>query len=223
MSSITLMGVEELASGPTEDLFLQTDRGPIRARFHEAGEGDAAVLWVFGAGGGLGGPAGGLYPRLAEQLLERDIASVELAYRRPGDLVECMLDVLVGVAWLAGQERTRIVLVGHSFGGAVVLNAAKVAASHVIGVAALSSQTAGINGLAELAPMPLLFAHGDADDVLPDRCSRDLYELAQEPKRLIIYPGCRHGLDECREALDRDLRQWIETVVADTQALVRPS
>jgi pimeloyl-ACP methyl ester carboxylesterase len=213
MSSITLMGVEELASGETDDLFLQTDRGPIRARFHDAGEGDAAVLWVFGSGGGLGGPAGGLYPRLAERLLDQDIASVELAYRRPGDLVECLMDVLVGVAWLASQERRRIVLVGHSFGGAVVLNAAKVAANHVIGVAALSSQSAGIEGLAELSPMPLLFVHGEEDEVLPPDCSRQLYAQADEPRQLILYPHCLHGLDECREALDRDLLEWITTTV----------
>jgi fermentation-respiration switch protein FrsA (DUF1100 family) len=221
MSSITLMGVEELSSGEADDLFLQTDRGPIRARFHDADEGEAAVLWVFGSGGGLGGPAGGLYPRLAERLLGDGIASVELAYRHPGDLVECLMDVLVAVAWLAGQERRRIVLVGHSFGGAVVLNAAKVAASHVVGVAALSSQTAGIDGLADLAPTPLLFVHGEEDEVLPPDCSRKLYAQADEPKRLILYPHCLHGLDECRDALDRDLLQWITDTVKASGPFLR--
>lgn len=223
MSSITLMGVEELASGEADDLFLQTDRGPIRARFHDSGDGDgdAAVLWVFGSGGGLGGPAGGLYPRLAERLLEQDIASVELAYRKPGELLECLMDVLVGIAWLAGQERKRVILVGHSFGGAVVLNAAKVAANHVIGVAALSSQSAGIDGLADLSPMPLLFVHGEEDEVLPASCSRQLYEQADQPKRLILYPHCLHGLDECRDALDRDLLQWITDTVRGSGPFLR--
>ena len=41
-----------------ETLVLHTDGGPIDCRFHPAETGDAAVLWVFGAGGGLGGPAG---------------------------------------------------------------------------------------------------------------------------------------------------------------------
>jgi len=223
MSSITLMGVEELASGEADDLLLQTDKGPIRARWYEAGDGDAAVIWVFGSGGGLGGPAGGLYPRLANQLLDEDIASLEIAYRRPGDLIECMLDVLVGVAWLAGQERTRVVLVGHSFGGAVVLNAAKIAAEQVIGVAALSSQRAGVEDLDGLSPRPALFVHGEEDEVLPDRCSRELFEMAGLPKQLILYPECLHGLDQCRDALDRDLKRWIEATVAGAQALVRPS
>ena len=85
--------------------------------------GDAAVLWVFGAGGGLGGPAGGLYTRLGQRLRSRGVASLELAYRHPGHLADCVRDVLLGLAWLAGEGRRRVVLVDHSFGGAVVVTA----------------------------------------------------------------------------------------------------
>jgi alpha-beta hydrolase superfamily lysophospholipase len=55
--------------------------------------------------------------------------------------------------------------------------------------------------------------HGTADEVLPDACSRDLHRRAREPKRLILYPGCRHGLDECRAAVDRDLLAWLGEVL----------
>jgi alpha-beta hydrolase superfamily lysophospholipase len=54
---------------------------------------------------------------------------------------------------------------------------------------------------------------GTADQVLPDGCSRALYARAGEPKRLILYPGCRHGLDECRERLDGDLMGWLRGVL----------
>jgi len=37
----------------------------------------------------------------------------------------------------------------------------------------------------------------------------DLYRAAQEPKRIVLYPGCRHGLDQCRDELDRDLSNWL--------------
>jgi pimeloyl-ACP methyl ester carboxylesterase len=116
-----------------------------------------------------------------------------------------------------------VVLVGHSFGGAVVLNAARIAAEQVIGVAALSSQTAGVENLTGLAPRPVLFVHGEEDEVLPDRCSRDLYAMAEQPKQLILYPECLHGLDQCRDSLDRDLLRWIEATVAGDQPVVRPS
>ncbi len=60
----------------------------------------------------------------------------------------------------------------------------------------------------------MIFIHGSADEVLSDRCSRDLYARAGEPKQLILYPGCRHGLDQCRDALDRDLTRWLQQVLA---------
>jgi fermentation-respiration switch protein FrsA (DUF1100 family) len=128
-------------------------------------------------------------------------------------LVECILDVLVGLAWLEREGRTRVVLVGHSFGGAVVLNAAA-ESDLVVAVAALSSQSAGVGDLAPLSPRPLLFIHGGDDEVLPAAGSRQLYARAEEPKELILYPGCRHGLDQCREQLDVDLMRWIGAVLA---------
>jgi hypothetical protein len=59
----------------------------------------------------------------------------------------------------------------------------------------------------------MLFIHGEADEVLPSRCSRELHARAKKPKGLILYPGCRHGLDECRDALDADLRDWLKGVL----------
>jgi hypothetical protein len=67
-----------------ERVLLRTDAESIACRWHGAPGGDAAVLWVFGAGGGFGGPAGGLYPRLADCLAPDRVASLELAYRHPG-------------------------------------------------------------------------------------------------------------------------------------------
>jgi alpha-beta hydrolase superfamily lysophospholipase len=123
-----------------------------------------------------------------------------------------VLDTLLGVEYVSTLGRTRVVLVGHSFGGAVVINTGA-ASERVIAVAALSSQSAGTGPVAELAPRPLLLAHGTADEILPDRCSRDIYHRAREPRRLVLYPECRHGLDQCRDALDRDLTAWIHEVV----------
>lgn len=119
-----------------------------------------------------------------------------------------MLDVLLGVAFLETLGVTRLALVGHSFGGAVVI-AAGASSAAVVGVAALSSQTYGAGAVGELSPRALLLLHGTADEVLPDACSRWLYEQAREPRELHLYPGCRHGLDECREEVGRDLLAWL--------------
>ena len=215
------VGLGNVVHGVTDDdgehVILETNRGAIECRFHPASSGEAAVVWVFGAGGGLGGPAGGLYRRLAEQLVPDGVASLRLDYRRPADLAECVFDTLAGVAYVGRRGRSRMVLVGHSFGGAVVITAG--AASHaVIAVAALSSQSYGTEAVGSLAPRPLLLLHGTADEVLPDRASRDIYARAKEPKRLKLYPGCRHGLDQCRDELDRDLLAWIREVVQQQPA-----
>lgn len=86
----------------------------------------------------------------------------------------------------------------------------------VIALAALSSQTSGTAAVTALSPKPLLLLHGTADEILPADCSRQLYGRAGEPKALILYAGCRHGLDQCREEVERDLGRWLAAVLGLT-------
>jgi alpha/beta superfamily hydrolase len=192
-------------------VLLDTNRGSIECRYHEAGSGDIAVLWVFGSGGGLGGPAGGIYERLGSRLRGEGVASLQVAFRTPGDLLECALDVLMAMAWLEANERSRIILVGHAFGGGVVIATAAVSEA-VVAVAALSSQRSGTESVALVSPRPLLLLHGLADEVVPAESSRHIFAQAGEPKQLIVYPECAHGLDACREQLDEDLLTWLRDV-----------
>lgn len=195
-----------------DEVLLTTNAGQITCRLHRNGQATAGVVWVGGAGGGLDGPAGGLYPRLAAQLAAQGVESLRLDYRRPNDLIACILDTLLGAGYLQGRGIDRLALVGHSFGGAVVISAG-VASSSVFGVAALSSQTYGTDLVRDLGPRSLLLMHGSADSVLPDSCSRDIFRRARDPKEVLLYPGCGHGLDECREAVDRDLLRWLRQVL----------
>jgi alpha/beta superfamily hydrolase len=199
---------QESVSDGAEDFVLATGSGKIRCRMHRATEGNAGVVYVFGAGGGLGGPACGIYERLARTLQPEGITSLQVDYRRPGDLRLCVEDVLTGVALVESVGVQRTVLVGHSFGGAVVIQAG-VASPAVVAVAALSSQTRGGEVVDRLSPKALLLMHGEADEVLPPACSVSLYRAAKEPKELRLYPGCKHGLDQCREEIDRDLTEWL--------------
>jgi fermentation-respiration switch protein FrsA (DUF1100 family) len=211
--SLALQSVEEGEQHDgIRDVRLNTDRGTIHTRLQLA-DGETAILWVFGAGGGFGGPAGGLYTRLGRQLVSENVTSMELNYRHPGDLVECILDCLAGIALLEHLGSERIIAVGHSFGGAVVINVGLMSDA-VSAVAALSSQSHGAEAVEDLAPKPLFLAHGEEDEILPDACSRSLFRQAGEPKELHLYPGCHHGLDACREELDRDLLAWLRRVAA---------
>jgi len=119
-------------------------------------------------------------------VLRRDrVSSLRLCYRHPNVLPECALDVLAGVVYLTQGGAQPMVLVGHSFGGAVVITAGAVH-EHVAGVVALTPQTYGARLAGQLAPRPLLVVHGKADTRLPYTCGVQIYDWAQEPKQLVL-------------------------------------
>ncbi len=193
-------------------LLFRTNRGEIPAIIHRAPNCELAVIWVCGARGGFGGPAGGMYARLAERFSDKGITSLRLNYRQPNVLPECVLDLLAGIAMLKGTGHQPLVLVGHSFGGAVVV-AAGVASSHVQGVVCLSPQTHGAGMAGQLSPKSLLVVHGKSDSRLPYSCGVQIHDWAQEPKQLVLYEGAEHRLEECKEELESLLLEWISTTL----------
>ncbi|HEX8235683.1 MAG TPA: dienelactone hydrolase family protein [Abditibacteriaceae bacterium] len=201
---------QETVAQDEQSVVLCTNRGDIIARYHAA-TGVAArcgVVWVGGAGGGLDGPARGLYPAACRRLQQQGIAGLRLHYRLPNYLQECVLDTLLGVEFLVQEGVEQVAVVGHSFGGAVVISAAAMS-ERVQAVVPMSTQTYGTSLAPDVAPRALLLVHGTNDSILPDACSRQVYQVAQEPKELVLYPGAGHGLDECREELLDLLVRWI--------------
>ena len=194
---------------PGRGMTLRTTRGDVRAIVHHDQDvrTTRGIIWVWGARGGFAGPADGIYRDLAEEL-RHEITSVRIDYRQPNVIPECVMDTLVGVSFLTGTGHTEIALVGHSFGGAVVISAAPFS-DEVKAVAALSSQTYGAQRAALVSPRPLLLAHGEADTRLPPYCSEQIHTWAKDPKELVLYPGAGHGLTECKDELREMLREWL--------------
>jgi dienelactone hydrolase len=173
------------------------------------------VIWVCGARGGFAGPAKGVYAQLAERFKSEGITSLRLDYRQPNDLPECVLDLLAGIDYLKSAGFDPVALVGHSFGGAVVIAAGAVS-PHVRGIVSPSPQTYGAHMAGLLSPRPLLVVHGKSDTRLPYTCGVQIYSWAREPKRLVLYDGAEHRLEECREELETLLAEWIPaTLVTD--------
>ena len=200
---IDFMSVDTWAKGHQigEPLLLKTDRGGIPCLLHSFGDRAMAVVWAWGVVGGFEGPANGVYERLAERLTSLDIDSLRINYRSPGDLVECILDVLVSIEFLVSEGYTNICLVGHSFGGAVVISAGAMV-TEVKSVIALSSQTLGADRPDLLFPRPLLLIHGMNDRNLSHRCSEIIYEAALHPKQLRLLPETGHGLRQSAEEVE---------------------
>jgi alpha-beta hydrolase superfamily lysophospholipase len=203
------VGDAPLPDGDTgQGLKFHTNRGDFKAIIHRSPGAQQAVVWVCGARGGFGGPGPGTYATLAEQFVSKGITSLRLDYRLPNDIMECVFDLLSGVAYCKRTGHGPVVVVGHSFGGAVVV-AAGANSAHIKGVVSLSPQTAGAGMAGALAPRKLLVVHGKADTRLPFRCAEMIYEWAKEPKELVLYEGAEHRLEECRDELESLLTAWI--------------
>jgi pimeloyl-ACP methyl ester carboxylesterase len=189
---------------------IETSRGRVESRYYAAKETNKAVIMVGGVGGGFDTPANGLYPRLCLDLVDSGISSLRVRFRYPTDLAEAAMDVLVGIEFLKSEGITEFGLIGHSFGGAVVVQAAHNENS-VKTIVTLSTQSLGISPISNLAEgVSVLLIHGGADETLPSGSSVYAYSLAHEPKKLTIYEGAGHSLTEVSDEVYVEVKNWIK-------------
>lgn len=209
--------IRRVAVAPTDDpsamrILIDTTRGEIEGMFHPVEGGTGAVVCVGGAMGGIDGPADGLYARLPAELAGSAVTVLRLDYRQPNEFEECVLDVLAGCSLLKGIGATDVVLVGHSFGAAVVIKAGELAPI-VRAVAALSTQLYGTREVENLGK-PLLLVHGMEDTILDYEASEDVYRRAREPKRLVLYATAGHSLSRAKDELTELVAEWIPARLA---------
>lgn len=205
-----------------EELELQSSRGAVRCVYQfkpreGAGQALSAVIMVGGGDGGLVGPADSLYVDLSTDLSNYGIGSLRLDFRIhafPGNVEEAAYDVRVGLKFLLRQGVRNVGLLGHSFGGAVVIDVGAEEET-VTSVVTLATQTAGAQRVPHLAPVPLLLIHGLDDVRLSPDCSRMLYQLAGEPKRIELLEGARHSLRQRREDVRSLVVDWFTETVQE--------
>lgn len=203
--------VEEGEPDPSRlKLRLGTTRGEISALLDVCEGQTGALVTCSGAMGGdheVRGPADSVYQRLAERLPAEGVSTLRIHYRNAGEFEECVLDLLGACSFLSGVGAERIILAGHSFGGAVVIKTAQIM-PQVAGVISLSPQLFGTRQVEDMAK-PLLLIHGTADGILHHMASEDIYERANQPKKLVLIPDGGHGLAEDPETVMSEMHQFI--------------
>ncbi len=186
---------------------LSTTRGEITTHLRPCEGKTGCVIFLGGAGGGVRGPANAIYERIAEELVAVGVTSLRVEYREPGEFEESVVDALAGASFLKGIGATEAVVVGHSFGGAVAIKAGELS-DLITGVVAMSSQRFGTQTVEELKK-PLLLIHGSSDEILDQAASKDIFERAEQPKRLEILDGAGHGLLEVADEVHDLLQDFI--------------
>lgn len=207
---------------------IPSELGPIASQWDPSSgpEQRGAVLCVGGFDGGFDGPAENIYGDLAGALPAQGIGVLRLDFRvktSPGPIDDGTEDVLAGVEWLIEQGVERVALIGHSYGGAIVVRAA-FRSEVVAGTCALSTQSMGINPeeVRSLAPRPLLLIHGGADWRLPPRLSEWVYSVAGDGRELHILDGATHSLRQRRDDLWKLLLDWFERVLPRQETSKEP-
>ncbi len=191
-----------------------TMKGLVTLLWHEVPVPAQSQPWAIvacgGAMGGLLGPSDGLYQDIGERWSKRGVPVVRVSYRRPNDLDACCLDVAatVQMAMEAGAEK--IVVMGHSFGGAVAVRVG-VAMDEVAGVVTLATQSAGCEIAPGLRGRPLVLFHGDADEILPMQSSEIVAAMAGRGD-IVVCPNDGHLLTRSKDLILDRLETWIPSV-----------
>lgn len=192
---------------------MYTQRGLMSLLWHEP-DGSAlpyGVVMVGGAMGGTLGPGDALYHVLGETLVQRNIPSIRLSYRKPNDLDSCCVDTAAAVQLLIGSGANTVVLMGHSFGGAVAIRVGVGLSEMVSGVVTFATQSAGCEIAGGLQGRPLLMFHGDNDSILPLESSEIVRAMAGTGDLHVMH-GDDHLLANSHDVMLQTVMQWLSTI-----------
>src|SRR5262245_34429339 len=203
------LAVQEVDVAPAlRHIEVYTMRGLLTLLWH--GPRDATDILVT-CGGGMGsllGPADGIYHDLGSELGERGIGTVRVGYRKPNDLSRCVHDLAAATDLASRSGARRFVTVGHSFGGAVALQAGIILGGYCHGVVTLATQSAGCERADELGDVPLLLLHGTDDEILPPDASAMVQMLAGHGETVLL-PGTGHLFTQAADEVRERLLDWI--------------
>ena len=197
-------------------LELYTMGGLLTLLWHEPGDDDrrrpAAMVLCGGAMGGLLGPAGGMYHRLGVEWAARGVPVLRVSYRQAGDLEACCLDVAATVQLAVGAGAERVVVMGHSFGGAVAVRVG-------VGLRSVGHRHRHVrHAIGRMRGRRR--ARRDAAPAVPRRARRDppahaseMVQMIAGTGELVRLPGDGHLLAKSADAVWERLEDWLPAVL----------
>ncbi len=229
-----------------EDAYFETSDGRWLHGWHVPGEGDVTLLWHHGNGGNIGYrlPDIDLFHReLGVNILIYDYRGYGRSAGTPSE-EGLYRDAEAALRYLQSRDDVdpaKIVYFGRSLGVAI---AVELAARHRPYGIILESGFPSIEYMSEVVrpwlpawvvhriiaarydsaskigglDVPVLIAHGDADETVPIEAGRALFEAASEPKSFYVVEGANH--DNVSEAGGRAhierLRAYIDALPGGT-------
>ena len=218
LDALGVLATQDVMLTPTlRHVEMFTMRGLLTLLWHEPADDivalPVALVLCGGAMGGLLGPAEGLFHRLGLEWAARGVPVLRVSYRSPNDLDTCCVDVAAAVQLaVGGAGADRVVLMGHSFGGAVAIRVAVGLDAMVAGVVTFATQSAGCEIAAGLGGRPLLLFHGERDEILPIEAS-EIVQMIAGTGELVRLPGDGHLLAKSGEIMWERLEQWLPMVL----------
>ncbi len=201
---------------------MYTMRGLLTLLWHEPPDDvpkqPGALVLCGGAMGGLLGPGDALYHRLGVEWSARGVPVLRVSYRKPNDLDACRVDLAAAVQLaIGGAMADRVVLMGHSFGGAVAVGVGVGLREMVGGVVTFATQSAGCELAGGLQGLPFLLFHGERDEILPIQAS-EMVQMIAGGGELVRLPGDGHLLAKSDDVIWERLEEFLAPLVLDTAA-----
>jgi alpha/beta superfamily hydrolase len=196
---------------PFETVTFQTSDGTqLSGRIF--GDGPTAIILAH-----MGGATQGSWYSMAKLLSERGFTVMTFDFRGVGLsegfrlLSQAPVDLMAAVELLQSHGHDRIACVGASYGGTACMAVAKDYPFIALAVLASRFSEGDPNAISreDLAQlnMPKLFICAEDDHLnIPD-IIQEMYDVSQEPKQVIFYPGGVHGTALFFTAHGSDLEQ----------------
>ncbi len=215
LGELAALAVQEVEESPgLRHVEAYTMTGLLTLLWHGDPGATGVALACGGAMGGTLGPVDGLYPDLGRFLADQGLGLIRVGYRRPNDLDSCAHDLLAAADLASRNGARRFVTVGHSFGGAVAVQAAAALGDACGGVVTLATQSAGCEPAGELSA-PVLLLHGDADTILPPQASELVQMLCRG--ELVRLAGADHLLRPAGDEVRRRVLAWVAAHLQSTE------